>query len=119
MAYPTQFYEKVSEVEALSRHDHLNGQNFYQVPQEALSRNAREYQFPRGEQCRKRCYYSDIAKRNICEKYCHNGTGRIERHDNGCKSKCYYSHYAGRTLCDFWCPKGVDPSTVHALLDRN
>ena len=68
-AYPTQFYEKVSEVEALSRHDHFNGQNFYQVPQEALSRNARQY---RRERCEKYCYYSNIAERTIWETYCHN-----------------------------------------------
>ena len=69
MAYPTQFYETISEVEALSRHDHLNGQNFYQVPEEALSRNARQFGRPR-EHCEKYCYYSYMAERTICETYC-------------------------------------------------
>ena len=41
-ATPIQLYEKVSEAEALSRNDHLNGQMIYQVSQEeALRRSAR------------------------------------------------------------------------------
>ena len=63
-ANPTQFYEKVSEVEALSRYDHLNGQNLYEVPQEALNRNARQYR------CEQRCQWSTYQQRNICDWWC-------------------------------------------------
>ena len=66
-ASPTQLYEKVSEVEALSRYDHLNGQIFDQVSQEeALSRNARQY----GSNCEKRCFYSYFRDRTVCDWYC-------------------------------------------------
>ena len=54
-AIPTQLYEKVSEVEALSRNDNLNGQIFYEAPQEeALSRNPRQYK------CEWKCAYGDL-----------------------------------------------------------
>ena len=72
-ANPTQFYEKVSEVEALSRYDHFNGQNLYQVPQEALSRNARKYERTRRDrrqQCEERCFYSYFEKRTVCDYWC-------------------------------------------------
>ena len=65
-AGPTQLYEKISEVEALSRYDPFNGQNLYQVPQEALSRNARQY----GQRCEKRCQWSYFEKRTICDWWC-------------------------------------------------
>ena len=64
-ASPTQLYERVSEVEALSRNDHLNGEVLYQVSQEeALSRKTR------GERCERQCWYSPSAGREICESYC-------------------------------------------------
>ena len=64
-AIPTQLYEQVSEVEALSRNDQLDGQMFYQVSQEeALSRNARQYG------CEKRCFYSYFEKRTVCDWWC-------------------------------------------------
>ena len=73
-AIPTQLYEKVSEVEALSRNDQLDGQMIYHVSQEeALSRNARQYGGYGGyrpPQCEWRCKYSYYAGRNICENIC-------------------------------------------------
>jgi len=66
-ASPTQLYERVSEVEALSRNDQLDGQMFYQAPQEeALSRNARQYR----SNCEKRCFYSYFEKRTVCDWWC-------------------------------------------------
>ena len=72
-AIPTQLYEKVSEEEALSRNDQLDGQMFYQVSQEeALSRNARQYRGWGGDppQCEKQCRYSIVVGRTICDWYC-------------------------------------------------
>ena len=73
-AIPTQLYEKVSEVEALSRNDQLDGRMFYQVPQEeALSRN------PRSRECEKRCRYIEYCVKTfvgvcghskVCDWYC-------------------------------------------------
>ena len=64
-ASPTQLYERVSEVEALSRNDHLNGEVLYQVSQEeALSRKTR------GEHCERQCWYSHFAERTVCETFC-------------------------------------------------
>ena len=64
-ASPTQLYERVSEVEALSRNDHLNGEVLYQVSQEeALSRKTR------GEHCERQCWYSHFAARDVCETFC-------------------------------------------------
>ena len=64
-ASPTQLYERVSEVEALSRNDHLNGEVLYQVSQEeALSRKTR------GEHCERQCWYSPFAERTVCETFC-------------------------------------------------
>ena len=69
-AIPTQLYEKVSEVEALSRNDQLDGQIFYQVSQEeALSRNARQYG-GYGQRCEKICQWSYFEKRTICDWHC-------------------------------------------------
>ena len=43
-ANPTQLYQKVSEEEALSRNDQLDGQMIYQnLQEETLSRSARRY----------------------------------------------------------------------------
>jgi len=58
-ATPIQLYEKVSEAEALSRNDHLNGQMIYQVSQEEALRRSARY-----EHCQKIC----LAK--ICATYC-------------------------------------------------
>jgi len=70
-AIPTQLYEKVSEVEALSRNDQLDGQIFYQVSQEeALSRNARQYGGYRPPRCEQRCQWSYFEKRTICDWHC-------------------------------------------------
>ena len=70
-AIPTQLYEKVSEVEALSRNDQLDGRMFYQVPQEeALIRNPRQYGYDQPRPCEKRCTYSYYLRRNICDWYC-------------------------------------------------
>ena len=73
-AIPTQLYEKVSEVEALIRNDNLNGQIFYEAPQEeALSRN------PRSRECENRCTYREYCvetlvgvcwHRKVCDWYC-------------------------------------------------
>ena len=64
-AIPTQLYEKVSEVEALSRNDQLDGEILYQVSQEeALRRKARS------ELCEKQCWYSHFAGRTVCEMFC-------------------------------------------------
>ena len=67
-ASPIQLYEKVSEAEALSRNDHLNGQLIYQVPQEEALRRKARY-----ENCEKRCYYSYYAERTICQTICNTG----------------------------------------------
>ena len=70
-AIPTQLYEKVSEVEALSRNDQLDAQMFYQVPQEeALSRNSRQYGYDRPRECEKRCTFSYYLRRTVCDYYC-------------------------------------------------
>ena len=58
-AIPTQLYEQVSEVEALSRNDQLDGPMFYQVSQEEALRRSARY-----EHCQKIC----LAK--ICATYC-------------------------------------------------
>jgi len=66
-ASPIQLYEKVSEAEALSRNDHLNGQMIYQVPQEeALSRKARYHR------CEQQCFYSVLHGRTVCDTFCYN-----------------------------------------------
>merc|ERR1711990_958975 len=79
-ATPTQLYERVSEVEALSRNDQLDGQMFYQVSQEeALSRNARQY--GRG------------------------GYGRGGSGSGGCEKRYFYSYFEKRTVCDWHCPR--------------
>ena len=66
-AIPTQLYEKVSEVEALSRYDQLDGEILYQVSQEeALRRKARSHR----ERCEKQCWYSHLAERTVCETFC-------------------------------------------------
>ena len=72
-AIPTQLYEKVSEVEALSRNDQLDAQMFYQAPQEeALSRNARQYGYgyDRPRECEKRCTFSYYLRRTVCDWHC-------------------------------------------------
>ena len=70
-AIPTQLYEKVSEVEALSRNDQLDGQMFYQFSQEeALSRNARQYGGYGQRRCEQRCQWSYFEKRTICDWHC-------------------------------------------------
>ena len=72
-ASPTQLYERVSEVEALSRNDHLNGEVLYQVSQEeALSRKTR------GEHCERQCWYSHFAERTVCETFCTSRHYRLE-----------------------------------------
>ena len=82
-ANPTQLYEKVSEEEALSRNDQLDGQMIYHVSQEeALSRNARQYGYAR---------YPQVAYPTM---------PRI-----GCELKCQWSYFAQRNICDWWCPR--------------
>ena len=82
-ASPTQLYERVSEVEALSRYDQLDGQMFYQAPQEeALSRNARQYGYAR---------YPQVAYPTMPQV--------------GCELKCHWSYFAKQNICDWYCPR--------------
>ena len=82
-AIPTQLYEKVSEVEALSRNDQLDGQMIYQnLQEETLSRSARQGGCKGGcgggyggyvqqqQPCKKYCWWSAINKRTVCEYLC-------------------------------------------------
>ena len=77
-ASPTQLYEKVSEVEALSRNDQLDAQMFYQnLQEETLSRSARQQGCKGGpcgpqiqQPCEKYCWWSTFNRKYVCEWHC-------------------------------------------------
>ena len=84
-ANPTQLYEKVSEEEALSRNDQLDGQMIYQVSQEeALSRSARYAYYGKGQLT---------------------GPGQVQQQRRRCEKYCWWSAIQKRYICEYWCPR--------------
>ena len=81
-ANPTQVYELVSE-------------------EEALIRNARQYNQPLGQlPAKQNQVYEPVSDDKALIRNRRQYGGR-----SACETRCYWSHFEHRQICDWWCPR--------------